>query len=170
MVDFTVPFMRAGISIMMKRTNVRSKDLFSFLSPLSQEIWTCLIFAYFGVSIVLFLVSRFSPCEWRIEDNLIGTRVRNPFSISNRSVRLNFLKKNSSLLHSKSFIKCFFFIYSLWFTMGTFMHQYTSLAPKSVAGRMVGCAWWFFSLIIVSAYTSNMAAFLTVERMLVIFT
>ena len=108
MVDFTVPFMRAGISIMMKRTNVRSKDLFSFLSPLSQEIWTCLIFAYFGVSIVLFLVSRFSPCEWRIEDNLIGTRVRNPFSISNRSVRLNFLKKNSSLLHSKSFIKCFF--------------------------------------------------------------
>ena len=83
-VDFTVPFMRAGISIMMKRTNVRSKDLFSFLSPLSQEIWTCLIFAYFGVSIVLFLVSRFSPCEWRIEDNLIGTRVRNPFSISNR--------------------------------------------------------------------------------------
>ena len=154
---------------MMKRTNVRSKDLFSFLSPLSQEIWTCLIFAYFGVSIVLFLVSRFSPCEWRIEDNLIGTRVRNPFSISNRSVRLNFLKKSSSLLHSKSFIKCFFFIYSLWFTMGTFMHQYTSLAPKSVAGRMVGCAWWFFSLIIVSAYTSNMAAFLTVERMLVRF-
>ena len=84
MVDFTVPFMRAGISIMMKRTNVRSKDLFSFLSPLSQEIWTCLIFAYFGVSIVLFLVSRFSPCEWRIEDSLIGTRVKNPFSISNR--------------------------------------------------------------------------------------
>ena len=53
--------------------------------------------------------------------------------------------------------------------MGTFMHQYTSLAPKSVAGRMVGCAWWFFSLIIVSAYASNMAAFLTVERMLVRF-
>ena len=104
-VDFTVPFMRAGISIMMKRTNVRSKDLFSFLSPLSQEIWTCLIFAYFGVSIVLFLVSRFSPCEWRIEDNLIGTRVRNPFSISNRSVRLIFF---SLLLHSKSFIKYFF--------------------------------------------------------------
>ena len=70
----------------------------------------------------------------------------------------------------KKFYKMLFFIYSLWFTMGTFMHQYTSLAPKSVAGRMVGCAWWFFSLIIVSAYTSNMAAFLTVERMLVSFT
>ena len=44
---------------------------------------------------------------------------------------------------------------------------YKSYFPKSMAGRLVGCAWWFFSLIIVSAYTSNMAAFLTVERMLV---
>ena len=111
MVDFTVPFMRAGISIMMKRTNVRSKDLFSFLSPLSQEIWTCLIFAYFGVSIVLFLVSRFSPCEWRIEDNLIGTRVRNPFSISNRSVRWKFFFVIFSLLlYSKSFKKCILYL------------------------------------------------------------
>ena len=100
-VDFTVPFMRAGISIMMKRTNVRSKDLFSFLSPLSQEIWTCLMFAYFGVSIVLFLVSRFSPCEWRIEDSLVGTRVKNPFSISNRYFLLQtfFFNLMQNVLH-----------------------------------------------------------------------
>ena len=148
---------------MMKRTNVRSKDLFSFLSPLSQEIWTCLMFAYFGVSIVLFLVSRFSPCEWRIEDSLVGTRVKNPFSISNRYFILQTFFFQFDAKHF-AFLFCNF---SLWFTMGTFMHQYTSLAPKSMAGRLVGCAWWFFSLIIVSAYTSNMAAFLTVERMLV---
>ena len=54
---------------------------------------------------------------------------------------------------------------SLFFALGTFMHQYTALAPRSVAGRMVGGAWWFFSLIIIAAYTSNMAAILTVERM-----
>jgi len=30
---------------------------------------------------------------------------------------------------------------------------------------MVGSAWWFFTLIIVSTYTANLAAFLTVERM-----
>jgi len=32
---------------------------------------------------------------------------------------------------------------------------------------MVGSAWWFFTLIIVSTYTANLAAFLTVERMYV---
>ena len=29
------------------------------MNPLSMEIWMCVVFAYIGVSIVLFLVSRF---------------------------------------------------------------------------------------------------------------
>lgn len=36
---------------------------------------------------------------------------------------------------------------------------------RSVAGRIVGGVWWFFTLIIISSYTANLAAFLTVERM-----
>ena len=130
-------FLRSGISIMIKRSNMRTTNLFSFLTPLSNEIWTSLVFAYLGVTIVLFLVSRFSPCEWRIEETALGTRVKNPFGIGN----------------------------SLFFALGTLMHQYTALAPRSVAGRLVGGAWWFFSLIVIAAYTSNLAAFLTVERM-----
>ena len=35
-----------------------------------------------------------------------------------------------------------------------------------MSGRVVGSAWWFFTLIIISSYTANLAAFLTVERML----
>jgi hypothetical protein len=81
--------------------------------------------------------NRFSPCEWRIEESITGTTVKNPFTINN----------------------------SLWFALGTFMHQFTDVAPRSVAGRLVGGAWWFFSMILVASYTANLAAFLTVERM-----
>jgi len=35
-----------------------------------------------------------------------------------------------------------------------------------MSGRIVGSAWWFFTLIIISSYTANLAAFLTIERML----
>lgn len=38
-------------------------------------------------------------------------------------------------------------------------------ATRSLSGRIVGGAWWFFTLIIVSSYTANLAAYLTVERM-----
>ncbi|KAG7265501.1 hypothetical protein CRUP_003590 [Coryphaenoides rupestris] len=38
-------------------------------------------------------------------------------------------------------------------------------ASRSLSGRIVGGVWWFFTLIIISSYTANLAAFLTVERM-----
>jgi hypothetical protein len=34
-----------------------------------------------------------------------------------------------------------------------------------ILGRVVTGAWWFFSLILVSSYTANLAAFLTVEKL-----
>lgn len=36
---------------------------------------------------------------------------------------------------------------------------------RAISGRIVGSVWWFFTLIIISSYTANLAAFLTVERM-----
>ena len=36
---------------------------------------------------------------------------------------------------------------------------------STVSTRMVAGMWWFFTLIMISSYTANLAAFLTVERM-----
>ncbi|KAJ8882449.1 hypothetical protein PR048_014257 [Dryococelus australis] len=38
-------------------------------------------------------------------------------------------------------------------------------AARAVSTRMVAGMWWFFTLIMISSYTANLAAFLTVERM-----
>jgi hypothetical protein len=37
---------------------------------------------------------------------------------------------------------------------------------QAASTRIVGAIWWFFTLIIISSYTANLAAFLTVERMI----
>lgn len=58
-VDFTKPFMDLGISIMIKKPVKKFPGVFSFMDPLSKEVWMCMTFAYLGVSIVLFVVSRF---------------------------------------------------------------------------------------------------------------
>lgn len=39
------------------------------------------------------------------------------------------------------------------------------LVPRAVSTRIVAGMWWFFTLIMISSYTANLAAFLTVERM-----
>lgn len=45
------------------------------------------------------------------------------------------------------------------------LHAGSELMPKALSTRIVGGIWWFFTLIIISSYTANLAAFLTVERM-----
>uniref|UniRef100_A0A1I8JIU1 Lig_chan-Glu_bd domain-containing protein n=1 Tax=Macrostomum lignano TaxID=282301 RepID=A0A1I8JIU1_9PLAT len=54
---------------------------------------------------------------------------------------------------------------SLWFTIGSLMQQGSEMAPRANSTRIVSGSWWFFTLIMISSYTANLAAFLTVKRM-----
>jgi len=136
-VDFSTPFMSAEVSILVQDTSSAVRDtsgLFSFLTPLSREVWVCVACAYVGVSIVIFIVSRFSPDEWVIEDGANGgSRIRNQFSVGN----------------------------SFWFALSSLAQQSNELAPRSAAGRVVSGTWWFFTVIVIAAYTANLAAFRT---------
>ena len=41
----------------------------------------------------------------------------------------------------------------------------SDVSPAAASTRIVGGFWWLFSLFVISSYTANLAAFLTVERM-----
>lgn len=102
--DFTMPFMNTGISILFKKPTQKATSLFGFLSPFSTEVWTYVVGAYLGVSCVLFLVGRMSPYEW---DNPHPCR-------QNDQV----LENSFSLLNS------------MWFTIGSYQcHSYISTFP-----------------------------------------
>lgn len=111
-IDFSKPFMSLGISIMIKKPQKSKPGVFSFLDPLAYEIWMCIVFAYIGVSVVLFLVSRFSPYEWHTEEPEDGKegpsdQPPNEFGIFN----------------------------SLWFSLGAFMQQGCDISPRLVSIR-----------------------------------
>ncbi|XP_025261834.1 glutamate receptor ionotropic, kainate 2 isoform X2 [Camponotus floridanus] len=139
-IDFTKPFMNLGIAILFKVPTSHQARLFSFMNPLAIEIWLYVLAAYVLVSVTMFVVARFSPYEWNNPHPChAGSEiVENQFSLSN----------------------------SFWFTIGTLMQQGSDLNPKATSTRIVGGIWWFFTLIIISSYTANLAAFLTVERMI----
>ena len=72
------------------------------MAPLSKEIWMCILFAYVGISVILFLVSRFSPYEWNIENVMGETKLQNVFTIFN----------------------------TFWFCLAAFMQQGVDIAPR----------------------------------------
>ncbi|XP_077089376.1 glutamate receptor 1b isoform X2 [Siphateles boraxobius] len=173
-IDFSKPFMSLGISIMIKKPTKSKPGVFSFLDPLAYEIWMCIVFAYIGVSVVLFLVSRFSPYEWHADDEEDGMEQQNqnqnqpPSPEANQSPNQHGQNQNQreekqekQPEHNNEFG----IFNSLWFSLGAFMQQGCDISPRSLSGRIVGGVWWFFTLIIISSYTANLAAFLTVERM-----
>ncbi|XP_053285490.1 glutamate receptor 1a isoform X1 [Pleuronectes platessa] len=165
-IDFSKPFMSLGISIMIKKPTKSKPGVFSFLDPLAYEIWMCIVFAYIGVSVVLFLVSRFSPYEWHAEDYEEGepqsptqASASNGLQQGQAQTQQNINQQNIDQTNE------FGIFNSLWFSLGAFMQQGCDISPRSLSGRIVGGVWWFFTLIIISSYTANLAAFLTVERM-----
>ncbi|XP_033743401.1 glutamate receptor 2-like isoform X2 [Pecten maximus] len=136
-VDFTKPFMKLGISIMIKKPDKQKPGVFSFMNPLSNLVWICVMIAFLAVSLVLFFVGRWSPYEWQEETSSKDHTTTNAFTFSN----------------------------TLWFSLGALMQQGSDIFPRSFSGRIVGSAWWFFTLILISSYTANLAAFLTIERL-----
>lgn len=138
-VDFTMPFMNLGIGILYRKQKKDPPKLFSFMSPLAIEVWIYLLTAFLGVTLFLFVIARFSPYEW-INPHPC---VREPEELEN-----SFTMKNT-----------------LWFTIGCLMQQGCDIMPRALSTRVLAASWWFFILILVSSYTANLAAFLTVERM-----
>ncbi|CAK9800330.1 Glutamate receptor ionotropic, kainate 2 [Anthophora plagiata] len=138
-VDFTMPFMNLGISILSRKPEEKEPDLFSFLSPLSTDVWIYMATAFLAVSIMLFLQARMAPGEW---DN------PHPCNPDPEELENNFNLRNS-----------------MWLTVGSIMQQGSDILPKAPSIRMVAGMWWFFTLIMVSSYTANLAAFLTVDKM-----
>ncbi|XP_016149432.1 glutamate receptor ionotropic, kainate 4 [Sinocyclocheilus grahami] len=139
-IDFSKPFMTLGISIMYRVHIGRRPGYFSFMDPFSPGVWLFMLLAYLAVSCVLFLVARLTPYEWY-----------NPHPC---------LKERCSLL-----INQYSLGNSFWFPVGGFMQQGSTIAPRALSTRCVSGVWWAFTLIIISSYTANLAAFLTVQRM-----
>ncbi|XP_060656054.1 glutamate receptor 1 isoform X1 [Drosophila nasuta] len=200
-IDFSKPFMSLGISIMIKKPVKQTPGVFSFMNPLSQEIWVSVIFSYIGVSIVLFFVSRFSPHEWRlVQQPLQQSQLPDPHAhheqLANQqppgiiggatvppppgpptpgpqtAVCAAALQAShsagslsSSATANSAAVNEFSILNSFWYSLAAFMQQGCDLSPRSVSGRIAAASWFFFTLILISSYTANLAAFLTVERM-----
>ncbi|KAK7878252.1 hypothetical protein WMY93_031135 [Mugilogobius chulae] len=62
-IDFSKPFMTLGISILYRKPNGTNPGVFSFLNPLSPDIWMYILLAYLVVTAVSceYLLSSLSP-------------------------------------------------------------------------------------------------------------
>ncbi|KAK8759778.1 hypothetical protein V5799_028955 [Amblyomma americanum] len=194
-VDFTMPFMTLGVSILYRKPQQELSLLF-FLSPLSPNLWLCVAGAYVTVSLLLCCLARAtsvaastgrpsSHCCCRQNGVDKKSEEDNDWYTERdcRSAELDFLKQQEAVgapVHHGRRTFCyggesgvskvpdeqqFTLLNSLWYIMSAIMRQGCDTSPRSASTRIIAATWWLFSFVLVSSYTANLASFLTRERL-----
>ncbi|XP_065357964.1 glutamate receptor ionotropic, kainate 2 [Calliphora vicina] len=137
-VDFTVPFMQLGISILFYKADPQPKDMFAFLQPFAKEVWYFMILTQLVITLLFVFMARISSHEWESTQptNPDPTELENAWRTRNTA----------------------------WLMIGSIMQQGCDILPKGAPMRILSAMWWFFALMMLSTYTANLAAFLTSNR------
>lgn len=57
-VDFTVPFMQLGVSILAYKTPHEEKELHAFLEPFGYDVWIWISISVFAMSFLKVIIAR----------------------------------------------------------------------------------------------------------------
>ncbi|XP_017764535.1 PREDICTED: ionotropic receptor 25a-like [Eufriesea mexicana] len=116
----------------------RQTSYLRFLMILEIEVWIGFAFAFLLTIFLLYILERYSP-----------------FSYQNNRAKY----RDEADDRFCWFKECF------WFTFTSITPQGGGDMPKNLSGKIVAATWWLFVFVIVAAYTANLAAYETLDRL-----
>ncbi|XP_073901295.1 glutamate receptor ionotropic, NMDA 2C isoform X2 [Castor canadensis] len=136
-VDFSVPFVETGISVMVARSNGTVSPS-AFLEPYSPAVWVMMfVMCLTVVAITVFMFEYFSPVSYN--QNLTkGKKTGGPSFTIGKSVWL------------------------LWALV--FNNSVPIENPRGTTSKVMVLVWAFFAVIFLASYTANLAAFMIQEQ------
>uniref|UniRef100_A0A8C2GN40 Glutamate receptor n=1 Tax=Cyprinus carpio TaxID=7962 RepID=A0A8C2GN40_CYPCA len=136
-VDFSVPFVETGISVMVARSNGTVSPS-AFLEPYSPAVWVMMfVMCLTVVAVTVFVFEYFSPVGY-----------------------------NRSLVSAKAPGGPTFTIgKSVWLLWGIVFNNSVPIEnPKGTTSKIMVLVWAFFAVIFLASYTANLAAFMIQEQ------
>lgn len=113
-VDFTMPFMNLGISVLYRKPLKQPPNLFSFLSPLSLDVWIYMATAYLGVSLLLFILARWEHLPPLLLICIFGRLIFQFLNFQIHAVRMEFRsasRQNRESIHADELhVVCYRFV------------------------------------------------------------
>ncbi|XP_038123793.1 glutamate receptor ionotropic, NMDA 2C-like [Cyprinodon tularosa] len=136
-IDFSVPFVETGISVMVARSNGTVSPS-AFLEPYSPAVWVMMfVMCLTVVAVTVFVFEYFSPVGY-----------------------------NRSLVSAKAPGGPTFTIgKSVWLLWGIVFNNSVPIEnPKGTTSKIMVLVWAFFAVIFLASYTANLAAFMIQEQ------
>nr|XP_044600583.1 glutamate receptor ionotropic, NMDA 2C isoform X3 [Equus asinus] len=136
-VDFSVPFVETGISVMVARSNGTVSPS-AFLEPYSPSVWVMMfVMCLTVVAITVFMFEYFSPVSYN-QNLTSGKKSGGPSFTIGKSVWL------------------------LWALV--FNNSVPIENPRGTTSKIMVLVWAFFAVIFLASYTANLAAFMIQEQ------
>ena len=167
-IDFSFPFMDASNVAVIQADHSTSNDFF-FLLPFTKQVWYSIIIMNFIVTFLFFLANRTSPygmygkhahvlmtCPCR---DCSSTR-DNRFDAPDKDHRCLFRERETKRKRQGTNL-----YNSAWIVATGLFGKTRGDSPESPSARFIIMSWWFFMMVVLSMYTANLAASLTVNNM-----
>ncbi|KAM9296671.1 glutamate receptor ionotropic, NMDA 2C [Gastrophryne carolinensis] len=136
-VDFSVPFVETGISVLVSRSNGTVSPS-AFLEPYSPAVWMMMfVMCLSVVAVTVFIFEYFSPMGYDRNINN-GKRLGGPSFTVGKSLWL------------------------LWALV--FNNSVPIQNPRGTTSKIMVLVWAFFAVIFLASYTANLAAFMIQEQ------
>ncbi|KAL5259719.1 hypothetical protein ACHWQZ_G009980 [Mnemiopsis leidyi] len=168
-IDFSVPFMQAGLTVVVKGEEETSDGYF-FLSPFSSDVLYAIGAAVLGVIIIVWVYNRISPngLYWSKQFALMSCKC----SMCRRRRRegRQFQRHKTCAIKQLEAQEQVFaqlnMANSSWIVFASLLNQDPVISwPTSISGRIVLLFWWLVVMVVLAMYTANLAAFLTITKM-----
>ncbi|XP_017012821.2 glutamate receptor ionotropic, kainate 2 [Drosophila takahashii] len=137
-VDFTVPFMQLGISILSYKKAPPKADIYAFLNPYGVAVWMYVMIAMIITAYALIFTGRIDQYEWE-----------QPVENENHEL------ERENIWHLNN---------TMWLVLGSILNQGCDLLPRGLPMRLLTAFWWIFALLISQTYIAKLAAFITSSK------
>jgi len=175
-IDFSVPFMQAGLTVIIKGEEETSDGYF-FLSPFSSDVLYAIGAGVLAVIIVVWVYSRVSPfgLYWRKKFALMSCKcttckvrrsLGRQYDKHDKCAVDNLEKEDDTLGTHRLPVDHLNMPNSSWIVVASLLNQDPVVSwPTSLPGRIVLLFWWLVVMVVLAMYTANLAAFLTITKM-----
>lgn len=137
-VDFTIPFLKAELGVLIMHPNWVREHVFAVMFPYSATVWVFFVLAVLFIGLFLWGISYLNPYEWRkLAERGQATEEQGNY--------LNFWN-------------------APWFQTSTILFQGYDHSPRSWASRTISAFWFWFSLMMIFIYLLNLSPFLTASK------
>ncbi|XP_038068083.1 glutamate receptor 1-like [Patiria miniata] len=137
-VDFTVPFIKSELGVLIKHPSWIWEYPFAPVFPFRWDVWMVNLLAFVVVTVAMTLIGRYNPQEWSraAERGEASQEQSQSFNVWN----------------------------TFWFNVSTLFLQSFDSSPRSVTGRVLAAFWFFYCIVMVFLFLFNLTPFLTSSK------